>query len=76
MEKVKKQKEYADNIRKHVLSQKQKPRKIDHAPQVLAPIIYEKQSSTITKLPKIHLKSIMGESLSDAALTKHQKVPH
>jgi hypothetical protein len=76
LEKVKKQKEYADNIRKHVLSQKQNPKKIDHAPQVLAPIVYEKQSSTITKLPRINLKSMMGEFLSDATLTKHQKVPY
>ena len=74
MEKVRKQKEYADNIRKHVLS---KPVKIKSSRESPVPtaaplsIVFEKQT---LRLPRIPPRSVSDGSLGEAALTKHQKV--
>lgn len=74
MEKVRKQKEYAENIRKHILS---KPVKIKSSRESPAPtaaplsIVFEKQT---VRLPRIPPRSVSDGSLGEAALTKHQKV--
>lgn len=75
MEKVRKQKEYADSIRKQILYKPKRQQEAEPSQQgTLVPIVFEKQSVATTRLPKIHPLSVSGGSLAEAALTKHQKV--